>query len=132
MYSEINQIRFKTPMLRSSLCDYSNAYILVKETVTVAEETDAAPNNSNKKVIFKNCAAFTNCISGINNTLIDGAHDIEVVMPMCNLIEYSDSILKISGILWKYCRDEPALADDNTITDFNENYAIADSFKIQK
>ena len=86
-------------MLRSSLCDYSDAYILVKGTTAVAKETDAAPNNANKKVILKNCAPFTNCISRINNTQVDDASDIDVVMPMHNLIDYSDNYLKISGIL---------------------------------
>ena len=77
-YNENNQIRFKTSMLRSSLCDYSDAYILVKGTITVAEVTPAAPNNGNKNVIFKNCAQFTNCISRINNTQVDDAYDIDV------------------------------------------------------
>ena len=63
------QINFKTPMRRSSLCDYSDAYILVKEAITVNNtRTAAAPNDGNKKVIFKNCAPFTSCISKINNT----------------------------------------------------------------
>ena len=77
-YDEVNQIRFKTSMLRSSLCNYSNAYILVKTTITVAEVAAAAPNNANKKVILKNCAPFTNCISRINNMQADDAHDTDV------------------------------------------------------
>ena len=67
-------------MLRSSSCDYSDAYILGEETITVALATAATPNNANKKVIFKNCAPFTNCISRINNTQVDNAHDLDVVM----------------------------------------------------
>ena len=67
-------------MLRSSSCDYSDAYIFDEETITVALATAAAPNNANKKVIFKNCAPFTNCISRINNTQVDNAHDLDVVM----------------------------------------------------
>ena len=73
-YSPNKQIRFKTSMLRSSLCDYSDAYILVKGNITVnntAADGAAAANNTNKKVIFKNCAPFTSCISKINNTEID-------------------------------------------------------------
>ena len=85
-YSPNKQIRFKTAMLRSSLCDYSDAYN------TVAG--GAAANNTNKKVIFKNCAPFTNCISKINNTQIDNAQYIDIVMPMYNLIEYSDNYSK--------------------------------------
>ena len=60
-------------MLKSSLCDYSDAYILVKGTITVADTSAAgtAANNTNKKVTFKSCAPFTNCISEINNTQVD-------------------------------------------------------------
>ena len=71
VYSPNKQIRFKTAMLRSSLCDYSDAYILVKGNITVnntAAAAASAANNTNKKVILKNCAPFTNCISKINNT----------------------------------------------------------------
>ena len=80
-------------MLKSRLCDYSDAYILVKGTITV-NNTAAAANNTNKKVIFKNCAPFTNYISETNNTQVDNAKDIDIVMPMYNLIEYSDNYAK--------------------------------------
>ena len=92
VYNTNSDIRFKTTMLKSSLCDYSDAYILVKGTITVADTSaaGAAANNTNKKVIFKNCAPFANCLSGINNTEIDNAKDIDIVMPMYNLIEHSD------------------------------------------
>ena len=102
IYNKDNQIRFKTSMLRSSLCDYSYVYILAKGTITVATETDAAPNNANKNVLFKSCASFSNCISRINNTQVDDTHDIDVVIPMYNLIEFSDNYSKTSGILWQY------------------------------
>ena len=100
-YNANSQIKFKTTMLKSSLRDYSNAYILVKRTVSVNNTAaqGAAANNTNKKVIFKNCAPFTNCISGINNTQIDNATDIDIVMPMYNLIEYSDNYAKTTGSL---------------------------------
>ena len=100
-YSPNKQIKFKTAMLRSSLCDYSDAYILVKGNITVNNTAadGAAANNTNKKVIFKNCAPFTNCISKINNTQIDDAEYIDIVMPMYNLIEYSDNYSKTSGSL---------------------------------
>ena len=95
-YNVNSQIKFKTTMLKSSLCDYSDAYILVKGTITVNNTAaqGAAANNTNKKVIFKNCAPFTNCISEINNTQIDNAKDIDIVKPMYNLIEYSDNMQK--------------------------------------
>ena len=75
-------------MLRSSLCDYSDTYILVKGNITVNNTAadGAAANNTNKKVIFKNCAPFTDCISKINNTQVDNAKDIDIVMPMYILI----------------------------------------------
>ena len=86
-----DDIRFKTTMLRSNLCDYADGYILVKRTITVTgAEDDDAPRQAddrNKGVIFKSCAPFTKCISRINNTEIDNAQDIDIVMPMYNLIE---------------------------------------------
>ena len=89
-------------MLRSSLCDYSDAYILVDGTITV-DDTSAAganSNNTNKKIIFKHCAAFTNYISEINNTrTLNNAKDIDIVMPMYNLIKYSNNYSKTSGSL---------------------------------
>ena len=83
-YNINSQIKFKTTMLKSSLCDYSDAYILVKGTITVNNKAaaDANANNTDKKVIFKNCAPFTNCMSEINNTQVDNAKDIDIVMPM--------------------------------------------------
>ena len=69
-------------MLRSSLCEYSDAYILVKGTIAAGEQTVATPNNVNKNVIFKNCATFVNCISRINNVQVDDSHDIDVVISM--------------------------------------------------
>ena len=71
-------------------------------------------------VIFKYCAPFTNCISEINNTQVDNAKDIDIVMPMYNLIEYSDNYVKTSGSLWQYYRDEP-----------NDNLANSESFKFK-
>ena len=93
VYSPNKQIRFKTAMLRSSLCDYSDANVLVKGNISVNNTAGAAvaANNTNKKVIFKNCAPFTNCISKINNTQIDNAEYIDIEMPMYNLKEYSDN-----------------------------------------
>ena len=98
-YSVNRQINFKTSMLRSSLCDYSDAYIFVKGNISVNKTAvdDAATNNINKKVIFKNCTPLTDCISKINNTQVDNTKDIDIVMPMYNLTEYSDNHSKTSG-----------------------------------
>ena len=100
------QINFKTSMLRSSLCDCSDAYILIKGNITVNNTAaeGAAANNTNKKVIFKNCAPFTDCISKINNTQVDNAKDIDTIMPMYNLVEYSDNYSKTSGSLSHYVK----------------------------
>ena len=98
-YKPSKQIRFKTSMLRSDLCDFSDAYIVVKGNITVTN-----PNNAkrNKSVAFKNNAPFINCISKINGVQIDNAEDLDVVMPMYNLIEYSKKYRKkqkICGII---------------------------------
>ena len=117
-----NDIKFKTMMLRSNLCDYADTYILVKGTITIARagNGDATKRayERNKGVTFKNCAPFTKCISRINNTDIDKAQDIDIVMPMYNLIEYSDNYSKTSGSLWQYYKDDP-----------NDDVANSESFK---
>ena len=131
-YNVNSQIKFKTTMLKSSLCDYSDAYILVKGTISVNNTAaqGVAANNINKDVIFKNCAPFTICISEINNTPIDNAKDIDIVMPMYNLIEYSDNYAKTTGSLWQYCKDIPALNANDEITEFTGSNAT-DSFNFK-
>ena len=123
-YNVNSQIKFKTTMLKSSLCDYSDAYILVKGTITTeGEGADAAARHADERdkgVAFKNCAPFTNCISEVNNTQVDNAKDIDIVMPMYNLTEYSDNYAKTSGSLWQYFRDEP---------DYNNDMDESESFK---
>ena len=98
-------------MLKSSLCDYSDAYILVKGTMAIngigADAAARRADEREKGVAFKNCAPFTNCISEINNAQVDNAKDIDIVMPMYNLIEYSDNYAKTTGSLCQYFRDEP-------------------------
>ena len=117
-----SQIKFKATMLKSSLCDYSDAYTLVKGTISVNNTAAAGvdANNTNKKVIFKNCAPFTNFISEINNTQIDNAKDTDIVMPMYNLIEYSDNYAKTTERLWQYCKYIPARNNNNEIIIFAE------------
>ena len=83
-----------------------------------------------KKVVFKNCAPFVNCIRRINNTQVVDASYIDVAMPMYNLKEHGDSYLKTSGILWQFHRDVPALDNDGTITNFTENNAT-ESFNLK-
>ena len=131
-YNVNSQIKFKTTMLKSSLCDYSDTYLLVKGTISVNNTAaeGVAANNANKKVIFKNCAPFTNCINEINNTQIDNAKDIDIVMPMYNLIKYSDNYEKTSGSLWQYCKDIPARDANNLIANFTGGNAT-DSFNFK-
>ena len=128
-YNVNSQIKFKTAMLKSSSCDYSDACILVKGTITVNNTAAAGAdaNNTNKKVIFKNCALFTNCISEINNAQVDNAEDTDIVMPMYDLIEYSENYSKTCGRLWQYCVDIPAVDNNNAIVNFTENN-LTDSF----
>ena len=125
-------------MLRSDLCDFSDAYIVVKGNITVTKKTfsannfgapnntadnAAATNNANdnafgdKKLVFKNNAPFINIISKINGVKIDNAEGLDVVMPMYNLLEYSKNYKKTTGSLWNYYRDEPSgTVGDNDIT----------------
>ena len=112
-----NQINFKITLLKSSFCDYSDAYILNKGKITITGARDDAaatqPDERDKGVAFKYCAPYTICISEINNTQIDNRKDIDIVMPLYNLLEYSDNYAKTYGSLWQYYRDEPndSLAD---------------------
>ena len=90
-------------MLRSDLCDFSDAYTVVKGDIIVTDSDNA---KINKSVAFKNNAPFINCISKINGVKIDDAEDLDVVMPIYNLLEYSKNYRKTTGSLWNYYRDE--------------------------
>ena len=137
-YNVNKEIRIKTSMLRSDLCDFSDTYIVVKGNITITKKTLIAddidaPNNTaanvtatntannndsgDKKLVFKNNAPFINCISKINGVKIDNAEDLDVVMPMYNLLEYSKNYRKTTGSLWNYYRDEPSrIIGANNIT----------------
>ena len=118
-YNENKSIRFKTPMLRSNLCDYSDAYIFVKGTITVTSpgvnnNTKNIRDKRNRPVILKNNAPFFSCITRINGELIEDADDLDIVMLMYNLLEYSKNYRKTIGSLYNYYRDELSHdADDN-------------------
>ena len=144
-YSPNKEIRIKTSMLRSDLCDYSDAYIVAKGNI-VNKKTFTAhdieePNNSaanvtatniandnlfgEKKLVFKNNAPFINYVSKINGVKIDNAEDLDVVMSMYNLLEYSKNYRKITGSLWNYYRDEPNDGTDaNNINQFNFKFKV--------
>ena len=119
-------------MLRPSLCDYNDAYnILVKATIKIAAQAGDNPNNSNKILVFKNCAPFTGCISEINNIQTDNAKHIDIIMPMYNLIEYSNNYSKTSGSSQQCYRDEPGLTDAGAIANFDATDNSA-SFKFKQ
>ena len=88
-------------MLRSDLCNFSDAYIIAKESINV---TDPDNNGYDKKLAFKNNVPFISCISKINDTLICNAEDLDIVMPMYHLLEYSKNYLKTTGSLLNYYR----------------------------
>ena len=113
-YDVANEITYNTEVLKSSLCDYNDAYILVRGDIaaTVAPATQVA---------FKNCAPFTKCITKIDETTIDDAEDLDLVMPMYNLIEYSSNYSETTGSLWFNSKDEA--------TDFNADIGNTDDFK---
>ena len=115
IYNTDGQIKFKTMI--SSQCDYSDAYILLSETITVVEgEVDdvARPADKiNKQAAFRICTSFIDCITEINNTQVDNAKDLDVAMSMYKLIGYSDNYSKTSVSLWQYCKVEP----NNKITE---------------
>ena len=92
-------------MIRSDLCDYSDAYIVAKGTIIVVRPDNA---KKNKATTFKNNAPFINCISKINGVKIDNAEDLDVVIPMYDLFEYSKNYRKTTGSLWNYYRNEPS------------------------
>ena len=98
-YNAGNEITYNTEVLKSNLCDYNDAYILVKGDITVT----AAPEI---QVAFKNCAPFTKCITKTDETTIEDAEDLDLVIPMYNLIEYSSYYSETTGSLWFYSKDE--------------------------
>ena len=126
-YNTNKQIRFKTSLLRSDLSDFNNAYIVVKGKITVsADERDR--DETKRQVLLKNNAPFIFSISKINDVLVENAEDLDTVMPMYNLLEYSKSYSKTSGSLWNYYRDE--LTDEtNDNNGPNKNVINSKSFK---
>ena len=128
-YNENKSTRFKTPMLRSDLCEYSDAYILVNGTITVAGNHPR--DRQNKPVILKNNAPFISCIKKINNELIEDAEDLDVVMPMYNLLEHSKNYRKTIGSFYNYYRDElNNNQNNNDIANFNNRTVVnSEAFK---
>ena len=125
-YNENKSIRFKIPMLRSNLCEYSDAYRLVKGTITVTAPgaNNDANNKKNRPLMLKNNAPFVSCITRINGELTEDADDLDIVMSMCNLLECSKNYRKTIGSLYNYYRDE--LSDDADDNNF-DNIKVVNS-----
>ena len=118
-------IKFETKVIKSNLCDYSDAYILVTGDIT------ATGGDANTKVAFKNCAPFTKCVTHINDEHVDNANNLNIVMPMYNLIEYSDNYSDTSGRLWQFKRDEQNMNNGNpanVTTDDSSSFKYKSSF----
>ena len=105
-YLPNTEIKFLTSSLESSLCDYSDAHILVTGTINVTV------GDNNTKVAFKNCTPFKKCMTEINETFVDEAVHTDIAIPMYNLIEYSDDYSDTSGTLWHIKRDDQPI-DNN-------------------
>ena len=110
-YGEGNEngttIKFETQVIKSNLCDYSDAYILVIGNIT------AAGGDANARVAFKNCAPFTKCITHINDEHVDNADNLDIIMPMYSLIEYTESYSDFSASLWQFKRDKQNMNNGN-------------------
>ena len=119
-------VKFETQIIKSSLCDYSDAYILVTEDIT------ATGGDDNIKAAFKNCAPFMKCKTHTKNEHIDTADNLDIVMPMYNLIEYSDNYSDTSGSLWQFKRDESPVTNaenpDNISVDNSISFKYKSSF----
>ena len=119
-------IKFKTKVIKSNVFGYSDAYVLV------AGEITATGSNVNTKVAFKNCAPFTKCVTHVNVEHVDNADDFDIVMPMYNLIEYSNNYSNTSGSLWQFKRDEQNMNNRNPVsvtTDGLSSFKYKSSFK---
>ena len=116
-YNENKSIRFKTPMLLSDLCDYSDAYILINGIIAVAGNNPR--DRQNRPVILKNNVPFVSCITRINGELIEDADDLDIVMPMYNLLEYSKNYRKTIGSLYNYYRDELTNDQNDNFSNIN-------------
>ena len=128
-YNKKKSIRFKTPMLRSDLCDYADVYILANGTitVTVAAGANNIRDKKNRKLILKNNAPFVSCKTRINCELIEDADDLDIVMPMYNLLAYSKNYRKTIGSLYNGYIDE--LTNDNNNNLANRNIVNSNTFK---
>ena len=120
-YSEDEQIKFLTKSIEWSLCDYSDAYILVTGNIT--------SGGNDTKVAFKNCAPFRTCITQINETFVDEAKHINITMPMYNLIEYRDNYSDTFGSLGQFKWDEQPKENNGEISDVSADNSSSFKYK---
>ena len=118
-------VKFETKAIKSNLCDYPDAYIPVAGNIT------ATGGDANTRVPFQNCAPFTKCITHVNDEHVDNADNLDIVVPMYNLNEYSNNYSDISGTLWQFKRDEQNLNNGNpanVTTDDSSSFKHKSSF----
>ena len=127
VYGEGNEdnrtVKFETRVIKSNLCDYSDAYILVTGDIT------ATGDNADTRVAFKNCVPFTKCITHINDEHVDNAYNLDILMPMYNLIEYSGNYLDTSGSSGQFKRDEQNINSENTPVGVNSTNSTSFKYK---
>ena len=114
-YKQGDTIKFETETIKSSLCDYSDAFILVTGNITVTANNDT-------NVAFKNCASFSTCEPVINDVFVNEANRIYIKMPMRNLIEYSNNYSDTSGSLWHFKRDKVPVNNADMSIDNSESF----------
>ena len=115
-------ITYDTRVLKPNLCDYAEAYILIDGTIR------AAAANAHTRLALKNCAPFTKCNLEINDEHVDTAQNLDITMPMYNLIEYSDNYQDSSATLYQYRQDEPP--EDNAVADLTVNNSSSFKYKV--
>ena len=116
-------IKFETKVIKSNLCDYSDTYVLVTRDITVT----AVAVNTN--VAFKNCAPFTRCVTHINDEYVETVDNLDIIMPMYNLLEYSDNYADSSGSLYQFKRDESPMNDNNNPLNVALNNLVSFKYK---
>ena len=114
-------LKFETEIIKSRRCDYSDGYILLTGNIT------AIGGDTNTRVAFKNCVPFTKRITHANDEHVDGAENLDIIMPMYNLMEYSNNYSDTSGSLWQFKRDESPVNNDGNPVDVST--ANSSSFK---
>ena len=124
-------IKYNTRVLKPNLCDYADAYILVDGSIRADAEAPplaALANIANARLTLKNCAPFTKCNLEINDEHVDTAENLDIAMPMYNLIEYSDNYQDSSATLYQYKRDEPP---DDIANNLTQNNSTSFEYKIK-